>query len=72
MYNQENGLLIISLFCFRELITTIRNGNIYAAKIITSPVIARKFTAFLLFPPIVVFFIMPRPPVSSSDKPGYR
>ena len=61
--NHENGLLIISLFCFKELITTIINGNIYAINIIINPAIAKKFKIFLFVPPIVVCFITLPPPV---------
>ena len=62
--SQENGLLMISRFSFRELITTIRKGNIYAIKMMIRPIMASALANFLLFPPIVVLFIMPLPPVS--------
>ena len=70
--SQEKGLLMMSLFSFRELITTIRKGNIYAINTMIRPIIASAFASFLLFPPIVDFFIMLPPPASWSDIPADR
>lgn len=70
--SQENGLLIISRFCLRELMTTMINGNIYAMKMMISLVMASASATFFLVPPIDVWFIMLPPPVFSSYIPGFR
>ena len=54
--SQENGLLIISLFCFRELINTMTKGNIYAANKTSNTAVESILVIF--------FFITLQPPSS--------
>ena len=50
--SQENGLLMISRFCFKELMITMTNGNMNAQKTMIIRSIASASVTFFFVPPI--------------------